>query len=124
MNKIELTSEQKECVEYPLDKQVLIIDADPGTGKTEILRHRVKFIHEQNKKKRKFILILAVGKNISKSIKRKLKEERLKKINHQLRPIIPEFSHKLSHCGEFECSKCLEHNQPIILTCTVHSIAY
>jgi superfamily I DNA and RNA helicase len=76
----------------PLDNQTLIIDADPGTGKTEILRHRVKFIHQENKKKRKFILILAVGKNISKSIKRKLKEEGLKKINHQLRPIIPEFS--------------------------------
>jgi superfamily I DNA/RNA helicase len=92
MNKIKLTSEQKECVEHSLDNQTLIIDADPRTGKTEILRHRVKFIHQENKKKRKFILILAVGKNISKSIKRKLKEEGLKKINHQLRPIIPEFS--------------------------------
>jgi superfamily I DNA/RNA helicase len=124
MNKIKLTSEQKECVEYPLNEQVLIIDADPGTGKTEILRHRVKFIHRENKKRRKFILILSVGKNISKSIKRKLKEEGLKKINHQLRPIIPEFSHKVTPCEDHECSKCLEYNQPIILTCTVHSIAY
>ncbi|KLL02850.1 MAG: hypothetical protein MRECE_41c002 [Mycoplasmataceae bacterium CE_OT135] len=57
---VELTKEQKECVEYPLDKQVLLIDADHGTGKTEILRHRVKFIYQQNQKQRKFILILAV----------------------------------------------------------------
>jgi hypothetical protein len=69
-------------------------------------------------------LILAVGKNISKSIKRKLKEEGLKKINHQLKPIIPEFSHKITPCEDHECSKCLEYNQPIVLTCTVHSIAY
>jgi len=39
----------------------LLIDADPGTGKTEILRHRVKFIHQQNKKERKFILVLPWG---------------------------------------------------------------
>jgi hypothetical protein len=37
--KIELTEEQKKCVEHPLEnEQVLIIDADPGTGKTEILK--------------------------------------------------------------------------------------
>ena len=55
MNEIKLTEEQKRCVEYPLDQQVLTIDADPGTGKTEILRHRVKFIHQQNKKERKAV---------------------------------------------------------------------
>jgi len=38
---IDLTKEQIKCVEYPLDKKVLVIDADPGTGKTEILKHRV-----------------------------------------------------------------------------------
>ncbi|CAG8590450.1 2759_t:CDS:2 [Ambispora gerdemannii] len=34
MNKIkfELTEEQKKCVEYPLNEQMLLIDADPGTG--------------------------------------------------------------------------------------------
>src|SRR3954453_9014609 len=96
MNKIqiELTQEQKDCVEYPLSEQILIIDADPGTGKTEILRHRVKFIHQENQKQRKFILVLAVGRNISKSIKRKLKEEGLKKIHEKLKSVLPEFSHK------------------------------
>src|SRR3954469_11073067 len=123
MNKIELTEEQKKCVEYPLNGQVLLIDADPGTGKTEILRHRVKFIHQQNKKERKFILVLAVGKNISRSIKRKLKEEGLKKIHHRLKSVIPEFSHPIPLCEDIECPKCQEHNQPIILTCTIHSIA-
>src|SRR3954468_19856160 len=122
MNKIELTEEQKRCVEYPLNEQVLLIDADPGTGKTEILRHRVKFIHQQNKKQRKFILVLAVGKNISKSIKKKLKEEGLKKIHDRLKSVLPEFSHK--PCEETDCLECFERKSPIILTCTVHSIAY
>ncbi|CAG8502244.1 1801_t:CDS:2 [Gigaspora margarita] len=108
MDKIELTQEQKDCVEYPLQEQILIIDADPGTGKTEILRHRVKFIHQQNKKQRKFILVLAVGKNISRSIKNKLKEEGLKKIHHSLRTIIPEFSHQVLPCEEIDCPKCQE----------------
>ena len=37
--KIELTEEQKKCVEHPLEnEQVLIIDADPGSGKTEVLK--------------------------------------------------------------------------------------
>src|SRR4051812_27398966 len=98
MNKIELTEEQKGCVEHPLAEQILIIDADPGTGKTEILRHRVKFIHQENKTQRKFILVLAVGKNISRSIKKKLKEEGLKKVHHSLRSVIPEFSHKILPC--------------------------
>jgi len=121
---VELTKEQKECVEYPLNERILIIDADPGTGKTEILRHRVKFIHQENKKQRKFILVLSVGKSISQSIKRKLKAEGLKKIHHNLRTIIPEFSHPIPPCDDIYCLKCQEHNQPIILTCTVHSIAY
>jgi superfamily I DNA/RNA helicase len=124
MNKIELTEEQKKCVEYPLNGQVLLIDADPGTGKTEILRHRVKFIHQQNKKERKFILVLAVGKNISRSIKRKLREEGLKKIHHRLKSVLPEFFHK-PQCEEVDdCPECLEKRSPIILSCTVHSIAY
>ncbi|CAG8505035.1 2053_t:CDS:2 [Cetraspora pellucida] len=124
MNEIELTQEQKDCVEYPLNERILIIDADPGTGKTEILRHRVKFIHQQNEKQRKFILVLAVGKNISLSIKRKLKEAGLKKIHHSLRSVIPEFSHRIPPCDNTDCPKCQEHNQPIILTSTVHSLAY
>ena len=49
MNKIELTEEQKRCVECPLDKNKLIINADPGTGKTEVLKHRVLFIHQQTR---------------------------------------------------------------------------
>lgn len=119
---VELTEEQKKCVEYPLSKQILLIDADPGTGKTEILRHRVKFIYQQNEKQRKFILVLAVGRNISKSIKRKLKAEGLKKIHNQLRTVLPEFVHKL--CKQNDCLECEERKKPIILTCTVHSIAY
>src|SRR3954465_5583227 len=121
---IELTEEQRKCVEYSLDKQILIIDADPGTGKTEILKHRVCFIYQQNKKQRKFILVLAVGRNISKSIKRKLKDEGLKKIHHRLKSVLPEFFHK-PQCEEIDdCLECLEKRSPIILTCTVHSIAY
>ena len=119
---VELTREQKECVEYPLDKQILLIDADPGTGKTEILRHRVKFIYQQNEKQRKFILILAVGRNISRSIKRKLKEEGLKKIHRQLKTVLPEFVHKL--CEQVDCWECENRKKPIILACTVHSLAY
>lgn len=122
--KIELTEEQKECVEYPLNEQVLIIDADPGTGKTEILRHRVKFIHQQNKKERKFILVLAVGRNISRSIKGKLKAEGLKKIHHRLKSVLPEFFHKPQCEDDDDCLECLEKRSPIILTCTIHSIAY
>ena len=123
--KIELAEEQKKCVEHPLkEEQVLIIDADPGTGKTEILRHRVKFIHQQNKKERKFILILAVGRNISRFYQKKLKEEGLKKIHHSLRTVMPEFSHKILPCDEIDCLKCQEHTQPIVLTCTIHSIVY
>jgi len=124
MTNIELTEEQKDCVEHPLHERILIIDADPGTGKTEILRHRVRFICQENKKQRKFILVLAVGKNISYSIKKKLKEEGLKNIHRSLRTIIPEFSHPIPPCEDIDCSKCQEHNQPIILTCTIHSIAY
>lgn len=124
MNKIELTEEQKKCVEHPLDGKVLLIDADPGTGKTEILRHRVKFIYQQNKKERKFILVLAVGRNISKSIKGKLKKEGLKKIHEKLKTVLPEFFHK-PQCEDIDdCLECLEKRSPIILTCTVHSIAY
>jgi superfamily I DNA/RNA helicase len=124
MTKIELTAEQRNCVEYPLQEQILIIDADPGTGKTEILRHRVKFIHQENKTQRKFILVLAVGKSISRSIKKKLKEEGLKKIYHRLKDVIPKFSHQILPCEDTDCPDCQEHNQPLILTCTVHSIAY
>ncbi|CAG8454170.1 17325_t:CDS:1, partial [Cetraspora pellucida] len=124
MDKIELTQEQRDCVEHPLNDRILIIDADPGTGKTEILRHRVKFIHQENKKQRKFILVIAVGKNISLSIKRKLKEVELKKIHNILRSVVHEFSHSIPPCDDTDCPKCQEHNQPIILTCTIHSIAY
>ncbi|CAG8825301.1 10195_t:CDS:2, partial [Racocetra persica] len=63
-------------------------------------------------------------KNIRLSIKRKLKEAGLKKIHHSLRSVIPEFSHRIPPCDDTDCSKCQEHNQPIILTSTVHSLAY
>jgi superfamily II DNA/RNA helicase len=46
MNEIKLTEEQKKCAEYPLDQKILVINADPGTGKTEVLKQRVLFIHD------------------------------------------------------------------------------
>jgi len=67
-----LTDEQKTCVEYPLTGKVLVINAGPGTGKTEILKERTRFIIQQNKEKKTFILILAFNKDISLAIRRKL----------------------------------------------------
>src|SRR5207245_5211630 len=78
MSEIQLTSEQKECVEYSLDKKILVISADPGTGKTEVLKHRVLFIHRQNQSQRKLILVLAYGRNIASEIRTKLTAEKIK----------------------------------------------
>src|SRR5436190_12718556 len=69
---LKLTDEQKSCVEYPLTREVLVINAGPGTGKTEILKERTKFIIQQNKEQKIFILILAFNKDISLAIRRKL----------------------------------------------------
>src|SRR5207253_5324070 len=89
MNEIKLTEEQKKCVEYPLDQKILVINADPGTGKTEVLKKRVLFIHnhlvkmgqvtqEINQQQRKVILVLAYGRNIAKEIRTRLNSHEIK----------------------------------------------
>src|SRR3954447_7974815 len=91
MNKIELTEEQKKCVEQPLDKRVLIISADPGTGKTEVLKYRALFIHQQNQQQRKLILALAYGRNIAAEIRTKLSSEKIK-VYDRLKNLLPAVS--------------------------------
>src|SRR5689334_23270343 len=91
-NQIRLTKEQKRCVEYSINEKILLIDADPGTGKTEILRHRVRFIHHLNAVQKKLILVLAVGRSIVRSIKSKLKKDGLKEIYDRLETTFAEFS--------------------------------
>ncbi|CAG8627317.1 10833_t:CDS:2 [Cetraspora pellucida] len=68
-----LTAEQRECVNFPLSQQVLIVNAGPGTGKTEIIKERMRFIVEQNLNQRQLILVLTFNRNISVDIWRKLK---------------------------------------------------
>ena len=84
---LSLTSEQKDCVEYPLSQKTLIINAGPGTGKTTILKERVRYIIEQTHEQKKYILILAFNKAISLEIRKKIMSEQgvsrfLKKIQH------------------------------------------
>jgi|SRR6185436_3001121 len=124
MNKIELTEEQKKCVEYPLDKQVLVIEANPGTGKTEVLKHRIIFIHRQNEQQRKLILVLAYGRNIARAIRSKLRSEKLK-VYDQLKKILPEIKLKNQQPCLLKppCPTCLERMKPIVLVCTIHSLA-
>ena len=91
MNEIKLTEEQKKCAEYSLDKKILVINADPGTGKTEVLKQRVLFIHDrllkmeqgvQKVSRRKVILVLAYGRNIAAEIRAKLSAQGLKCYKH------------------------------------------
>ena len=73
---IRLTAEQIECVNFPLSQQVLIVNAGPGTGKTEIIKERMRFIvehMEQNLNQQQLALVLTFNKNISVEIWRKLK---------------------------------------------------
>ncbi|CAG8752554.1 14482_t:CDS:2, partial [Racocetra persica] len=70
---IRLTAEQRECVNFPLSHQVLIVNAGPGTGKTEIIKERMRFIVEQNLNQQQLALVLTFNKNISVEIWRKLK---------------------------------------------------
>src|SRR5690349_1038194 len=121
MNKIQLTEEQKKCVECPLDKKKLIINADPGTGKTEVLKHRVLFIHQQNEQQRKLILVLAYGRNIAREIRTKLKLEKIKVYDH-LKNILPAINNHHT-CSLNECPTYLENMKPLALVCTVHSLA-
>jgi len=121
MDKIELTEEQKKCVECPLDKSKLIINADPGTGKTEVLKHRVLFIHRQNERQRKLILVLAYGRNIAKEIRAKLRAEKIK-VYDRLKNILPALNHRHT-CSLDKCPTYLENMKPLALVCTVHSLA-
>jgi len=59
-----------------------------------------------------------VGRNISKSIKRKLKEEGLNKIHNRLKSVLPEFSHKL--CEENDLQTFLRKKEFTELTVTHH----
>jgi superfamily I DNA/RNA helicase len=120
-NKIELTKEQKNCVEYDLEKKLLVIEANPGTGKTEVLKNRVLYIHQQNKQQRKLILVLSYNRNIVGEIKIKLKAEKLKTYRR-----FKDFAANINHrhtCSLNECPTYLENTKPLILVCTIHSLA-
>src|SRR5271154_4696507 len=102
MDKFQLTEEQKSCVEYPLSKRILVISADPGTGKTEVLKHRALFIHQQNQKQRKLILVLAYGRNIAAEIKTKLRTEKIK-VYDRLKKLLPALLVHQHVCSLNEC---------------------
>lgn len=129
MSEIKLTEEQKKCAEYPLDKKILVINADPGTGKTEVLKHRVLFIHnyltetkvEESKNRPKLILVLAYGRNIATEIRTKLRISGLK-VYRRFRDILPRLNHQ-HICTINECPTYLENKQPLVLVCTIHSLA-
>jgi len=129
MNEIKLTEEQKKCVEYPLNQKILVINADPGTGKTEVLKQRVLFIHNSltkteeinNQPQKKLILVLAYGRNIAAEIRTKLKSHQLK-VYHHLKDILPLLEHQ-HICTLNKCPTYLENQKPIVLVCTIHSLA-
>src|SRR4051794_3665342 len=128
MSGINLTEEQKKCAEYSLDQKILVINADPGTGKTEVLKQRVLFIHNYltemetgNQPQKKLILVLAYGRNIAAEIRSKLKVHQLK-VYRRLRDILPLLTHQ-HICTLNECPTYLENKQPLILVCTIHSLA-
>lgn len=130
MLEIKLTQEQKKCAEYPLNKKILVISADPGTGKTEVLKQRVIFIRDylikaeeadKNRQPRKLILVLAYGRNIAAEIRTKLKTHQLK-VYRRFRDILPQLNHQ-HICTLKECPTYLENQQPLVLVCTIHSLA-
>ena len=131
MDKINLTEEQKNCAEYPLNKKILLISADPGTGKTEVLKHRVLFIYNhlvkteieesKNQLRGKLILVLAYGRNIAAEIRTKLKTHQLK-VYRRFRDLLPRLTHQ-HICTLNECPTYLENRQPLVLVCTIHSLA-
>lgn len=99
MNEIKLTEEQKKCAEYPLEQKILVINADPGTGKTEVLKQRVLFIYNHlikmgleaqkvSQQQKKVILVLAYGRNIASEIRTKLSAQKLK-VYRRLKHIQP-----------------------------------
>ncbi|MCE8162916.1 MAG: ATP-dependent helicase [Candidatus Moeniiplasma glomeromycotorum] len=130
MKEIKLTEEQKKCAEYSLEQKVLVISADPGTGKTEVLKHRVLFIYNhliktgieesKNQPPRKLILVLAYGRNIAAEIRAKLKAHQLK-VYRRFRDILPRLHQHI--CTLNECPTYLENKQPLVLVCTIHSLA-
>ena len=123
MSEIQLTPEQKECAEYSLDKKILVISADPGTGKTEVLKQRTLFIHQQNQQQRKLILVLAYGRNIAIEIRTKLKAEKIK-VFDRLKNLWPVLSAHQHICSLNEFPTSWENRQPLVLVCTIHSLAY
>jgi superfamily I DNA/RNA helicase len=133
MNEIKLTEEQKKCAEYPLDQKILVINADPGTGKTEVLKQRALFIHNHlirteqeikkvNQQQRKVILVLAYGRNIAAEIRTKLSVHKLK-IYRRLKYIKPLLDHQHTCTLPNKCPTYLENMRPLVLVCTIHSLA-
>ena len=133
MNEIQLTEEQKKCVEYPLDQKILVINADPGTGKTEVLKQRALFIHdhlvrmgqaiqEVNQQQRKVILVLAYGRNIATEIRTKLSTHGIK-VYRRLKYIQPLWDHQHTCTSPDKCPTYLENMRPLVLVCTIHSLA-
>jgi superfamily I DNA/RNA helicase len=133
MSEVKLTEEQKKCVESPLNQKILVINADPGTGKTEVLKQRVLFIHNHltetkegesqltNQPQRELILVLAYGRNIATEIRMKLRAQQLK-VYRYLKDILPLLNHR-HICTLNKCPTYLENQRPIILVCTIHSLA-
>jgi superfamily I DNA/RNA helicase len=105
-----LTAEQKRCVEYPLNQQVLIVNAGPGTGKTTILKERVRYIIEKNEGQKKYVLILAFNKAISLEIRKKIMEGQNSR-----------FLEKIQH---FRRSQLSREVQQWLINRTLHSLCY
>src|ERR1044072_3540023 len=133
VNEIKLTEEQKKCAEYPLDQKILVINADPGTGKTEVLKQRVLFINDYllkmsqeaqkiSQQQRKVILVLAYGKNIAAEIRAKLSAHGLKCYS-RLKYIQPLWDHQHICTSPDKCPTYLENTRPLVLVCTIHSLA-
>ncbi|CAG8775141.1 12664_t:CDS:2, partial [Racocetra persica] len=120
-NEIELTEEQKKCVEYDLEKKLLVIEANPGTGKTEVLKGRVLFIHQKNEQQRKLILVLSYNTNIVGEVRNKLKTEGL-----NVRKSFKDFFSDVNHrhvCSLNKCPTYSKNTKPLVLVCTIHSLA-
>src|SRR5436189_109062 len=79
------------------------------------------FIHQQNERQRKLILVLAYGRNIAKEIRAKLRAEKIK-VYDRLKNILPALNHHHT-CSLDKCPTYLENMKPLALVCTVHSLA-
>src|SRR5437763_1104692 len=119
MNTIQLTEVQKKCAEYPLDQKILVINADLGTGKTEVLKQREIFIYDHlvrieqvtqavNQQQRKLILVLAYGRNIDTEIRTKLNSHGIK-VYRRLKYIQPLWNHQHTCTSPNKCPTNLEN---------------